>query len=103
MDFSEEEPLIQVLRKNNRIRREAEKRLRRVLEDQTKRMDLMFIALCDKDTDAQNAIQEIWERGGLTCSPDDVQSIIDLTVEALHALKSNTRNTESQQGCTNYR
>jgi hypothetical protein len=97
MEHGEEELLVSVLRKNNRIRRESEKRLRRILEDQTKRMDLMFTVLCDVDTTAQNAIQEIWERGGLACSPDDVQSIIDLTVEALHALKSNTRNTESQQ------
>jgi hypothetical protein len=96
MEHEEEELLVSVLRRNNRVRRGVERKLRRILEDQRNRLDLMFTALCDADTTAQDAIQEIWERGGLNCSPDDVQSIIDLTVEALHALKSNTRNAESQ-------
>lgn len=103
MGHDEEERLVTVLRKNNRAQRSVVKRLRRARLQAQEHADALFNALCETNTTAENVIQEIWERGELNCSPNDYQSIIDLTVEAL---KSKTRNTESQQfegnGYVNY-
>jgi hypothetical protein len=78
-----EDDQLSVVRHHNRVLRTVHKTLRNALKLQQEKADSNFIEICETKTEAELAIEELWMRGELDCSPQDYQTIIELAVAAL--------------------
>ena len=78
-----------VVRLHNRALRSVNRGLRRQVERLKTHSDDLFIALCDTDVAAVQAMRRLWEEGGFQppCGPEDYQEIVDVSIRALRAYR----------------
>lgn len=74
-----------VTRLQNRALRTVNRLLRRRQEQIQKQTDDVVAALFEAPNEAELALREIWERAGLSCSPDDYLQIAEDVIKALGA------------------
>ena|ERR1022692_828067 len=79
----EDDEHIDVVRHHNRILRKANKALRNTHNKLQEQADENFKQVCETQTESDHAIEELWMRGELECSPQDYSTIVELAVEAL--------------------
>jgi len=79
------EDLRTATRHHNRVLRTVNKSLRRKSERLGAKADELFTALCEVDVQAQEALRELWERGGFQppIGPEDYTIIIERSIAAL--------------------
>jgi hypothetical protein len=95
MDFKEEEPLIQTLRRNNRAQRAVVKQLRRARKHAQEHADNLFNALCEVNLTAEQALGELWGSAEFDCGPEDYEYMIKRSIEAVRKLNEIERRTNS--------
>lgn len=74
-----------VTRLQNRALRTVNRLLRRRQEQIQGETDKVVAALFEapNESEAELALREIWERAGLSCSPDDYPQIVEDVIKAL--------------------
>ena len=73
-DYKQESELVEALRKNNRVRRSLEKKLRQSVTIVKTESDVLFKELClidESRLEAVDALEKLWAFGELTCEPLD--------------------------------
>lgn len=71
------------IRRHNRALRAVNRGLRRKIERMQEHSDSAFLALCESDQPAEQAMSELWEKAGLICSPEDYDSIVEMAVRCI--------------------
>lgn len=84
---NEQDELRSITRLHNKTLRNVNRLLRRRQEQIAADTDEKIAALFEGQSLAEHALEEIWEKAGLSiiCSPDDYQAIVDVCVEQLAA------------------
>ncbi len=72
-----------VTRLQNRALRTVNRLLRRRQEQIQAETDKVVAALFEVPTEAETALRELWERAGLSCSPEDYPQIVEDVIAAL--------------------
>lgn len=74
-----------VVRMHNRALRRIVRNLRKVLQRNRIASDEVFEVLCETDVAAEQAMRELWERGGFQppIGPQDYPEIVELAIRAL--------------------
>jgi hypothetical protein len=90
-----------VIKNHNRVLRRVNKALRSSHRITQEYNDTLFKELChaDKNQEAALALRRLWEEGGFQppCSPEDYDTIIDVSIRALKAYRDTaTKPTQSQ-------
>lgn len=83
-DCAKEE--ITVLRKINKTQREVNAELRRQLRANKEECDGLVEFLCES-LKAEEAMGELWERGGFDCDPEDYGSVVMRCLDGLESLR----------------
>ena len=76
----------QVLRRQNRALRSVNKQLRRTQQKAQHKMDELFMHMCETPTDAEQALQRLWEEASLeyVCGPEDYGTIVETVLNILN-------------------
>jgi hypothetical protein len=85
----EEELLVTSLKRNNKIRRAVERKLRGALRKITEHNDQLFVELCETENAkaAELALEKLWTLGGFSCGPRDYEQIVERCLECLGKTK----------------
>jgi hypothetical protein len=83
MDFAAIDEHVQVVQKINRIMRVHNKKLRTRLLEAQRQMDDVFLELDSTPSLAEEALEKIRTLGGITCGPDDYDTIVKVAVASL--------------------
>jgi hypothetical protein len=96
----EDEGVVEFVRHRNRVLRRANKVLRNTNFNLQKQADENFAAIVETKTESELAIEELWMRGELQCSPEDYYTIVELAVEALQQHRRRI-SAQSREGLEN--
>jgi hypothetical protein len=85
--FNEDEEILHVVRRHNRILRKVHKVLRRNLQQKQEHADNIFVELCSNN-EAQLAMEKLWALGGIQdiCGPQDYDKIVDTCLSRLNVV-----------------
>lgn len=77
-----------VVRQQNRALRTIVRRLRATVQNGRERTDELFVALCDTDPSAEQAMRKLCEEGGFAPrSAEDYDAVVEACLSALRAQK----------------
>ena len=83
-----------VTRLLNRALRTVNRNLRKKVTSLEEKSDQEFLAVCETETLAEQAMRKLWEKAGLSCSPQDYDTIVEAYVnEIFRSRKTVTRNS----------
>lgn len=85
-----------VTRSLNRALRLVNRRLRRNVEHLKESTDEVFLALCNTDVEAGNAMGELWGSAAFDCGPQDYDFMVTRSIEAVRRLNEIEAHTNSQ-------
>lgn len=73
-----------VVRLQNRALRTIVRRLRATVRNGQEKADTMFVALCETNPSAEQAMRELWERAGFECSPENYDFMVEMAVRCIN-------------------
>jgi hypothetical protein len=85
-----------VVRGHNRVLRRVVSLLRKRVRHGDERADEIFLALCDTNPAAEQAMGELWGSGEFDCGPQDYSYMIERSIEAVRKLNKIEGHTNSQ-------
>lgn len=77
-----------VVRQRNRVLNITNRKIREAHRELSDKTDELVRAFCETETESERAMRELWERGGLDCSPQDYEGIVERCVAALQFIEA---------------